>query len=213
MSILSFPQRTYLMAYDLDGSKLYDRTRAAFLVHAAALTELILRGLVRDDGGHPQVVTGPPSGDLVLDELLSEMAVHRRSWKSWLRHHCKQSRACTEAALDETGAITITGRRLGGRCIVTVSDTTAVKVLQAEVTAVLSGDLPTVEVSPADAALAVLAVTGGVRPVLPPRASRRGNGHVRELAARLDTAAHPLGQLIPSLRMTMVAAQGGMGGS
>jgi hypothetical protein len=47
--------------------------------------------------------------------------------------------------------------------------------------------------------------------VLRTRTSRRG--HIAELAARLDTAASPLGQRIRGLRMVMIAAQGGMGGS
>jgi len=209
----ALPYRAYLMAYDLDGNRLYDRTRTAFIVHAAALTELAVRGLLGDDNGFPRIVSTQSAQDAVLDALLGEVAAHHRSWKSWLRHHYKQTLSRVEGELESAGAITITGRRLGGRQLVAVPDTTVVKVLQGEVTAVLAGEPPAVAVNARDAALALLAVTAAVRHVLPPRQSRRGNGHVGELAAQLDMVASPLGQVIPGLRMTMIAAQGGMGGS
>jgi hypothetical protein len=207
----SLPYRTYLMACDTDGGKLYDRTRTAFLVHAAALTELALRGLAIDDHGFARVVRAGPTGDVVLDGLLTEMTAHRRSWKAWLRHHYKQTLAITEHELAVAETITLAGRRFGGRRTVTVSDTAAVKTLQAEVASVLAGEPAASAASPDLAALGLLAAAGVVRPVLRTRTSR--GGHIAELAARLDTAASPLGQRIRGLRMVMIAAQGGMGGS
>ncbi|HEY1919514.1 MAG TPA: hypothetical protein VGH27_28420 [Streptosporangiaceae bacterium] len=47
---------------------------------------------------------------------------------------------------------------------------------------------------------------------MPRRPEPRG-GYIGELAARLDTAASPLGRRVRGLRMVMIAAQGGMGGS
>jgi hypothetical protein len=39
----ALPYRMYLLCYDLDRRRLFDRTRAAFLTRAAVLTELALR--------------------------------------------------------------------------------------------------------------------------------------------------------------------------
>jgi hypothetical protein len=126
--------------------------------------------LATDDHGFARIVRAEPTGDVVLDGLLTEMTVHRRSWKAWLRHH-----------------------------------------LQAEVASVLAGEPAASAADPGLAALGLLAAAGVVRPVLRTRTSR--GGHIAELAARLDTAASPLGQRIRGLRMVMIAAQGGMGGS
>jgi Golgi phosphoprotein 3 (GPP34) len=218
MTTQSLPYRTYLMACDTDASKLYDRTRTAFLVNAAALTELVLSDLAADDHGFARVTGTEPAGDPVLDGLLTEMAAHRRSWKAWLRHHYRQTLDITEHELAAAGTIRLASRRLGGRRTVTVADTAAVKTLQAQVAAVLAGE-PTAGVAdPGLAALGLLAATGAVRPVLRARSPRGGpvrsrGGYIGELATRLDTAASPLGQRIRGLRMVMVAAQGGMGGS
>ena len=45
------PNWLHLLAYDLDKEDLYDRTRTAFLMRAAVLTELALQGkLVEVEG-------------------------------------------------------------------------------------------------------------------------------------------------------------------
>jgi hypothetical protein len=217
----SLPYLTYLMSYDTGHGRLYDRTRTAFLVNAATLTELAIGGQVGDDRGSPRVLSAQPTGDAVLDDLLTRVAAHRRSWKSWLRHHYRQTLALVETELESAGVITVTRQRFGRRQI-TVLDPAVVVGLQSRVRDVMSTGHPG---GPADtgdhgdtggardAALGLLAVTGAVRPVRPTRGGRPGEGHARELAARLDAVASPLGRVIPSLRMTMVAAQGGMGGS
>jgi hypothetical protein len=40
----ALPYQVYLLAYDLDKHRLFDRTRTAFLTRAAVLIELALRG-------------------------------------------------------------------------------------------------------------------------------------------------------------------------
>jgi Golgi phosphoprotein 3 (GPP34) len=216
----SLPYLTYLMSYDTGRGRLYDRTRAAFLVNAATLTELAIGGQVGDDHGSPRVLSAEPTGDAVLDDLLTRVTAHRRSWKSWLRHHYRQTLALVETELESAGVITVTRQRFGRRQVA-VLDPAVVVALQSRVRDVMStghpgrhGDTGSGESGGArDAALGLLAVAGAVRPVRPARGDEPGKGHVRELAARLDAVASPLGRVIPSLRMTMVAAQGGMGGS
>jgi Golgi phosphoprotein 3 (GPP34) len=213
-SLDALPYQTYLMAYDTGRGKLYDRTRTAFLVNAAVLTELAIRGLVGDDHGAPRVLSAQPTGDAVLDDLLTRITAKRRTWKSWLRHRYHPTLALTERELAAAGVLTVTDRRFGRR-EVTVLDPAQVKALQDEVAAVLSNGRPVTADGAAvrGVALGLLAVTGAVRPVRLARGPGRGGGHVDELAASLDATASPMGRIIPSLRMTMVAAQGGMGGS
>lgn len=216
-SLNALPYRTYLMAYDTGRGKLYDRTRTAFLVNAAVLTELAIRGLIGDDHGAPRALSREPTGDAVLDDLLTRIAAQRRSWKSWLRHRYRPTLALTERELETAGVLTVTVRPLRPRRV-TVLDPAPVKVLQDEVRTMLSTGCPSGAADEAarKAALGLLAVTGAVRPVRPaigPGRLAGGRGHVRDLSASLDTVASPMGRIIPGLRMTMVAAQGGMGGS
>ncbi|HET6706535.1 GPP34 family phosphoprotein [Amycolatopsis sp.] len=89
MNELSLPARAYLRACDTGRDRLPDRERAALLVHAAALTDLVLRGRTTDDGGRP-VVAG--AGHLVLDDLPAELAADpHRSRRTRVRRGTLQS--------------------------------------------------------------------------------------------------------------------------
>ncbi len=95
----------------------------------------------------------------------------------------------------------------------TVTDPALPAALRARVLTALHGDGPVRDLPVADAALLALAAAGGIRSVV----SRRDHTTFR---ARIDACTGALAALAPGLEkavrtlpMTMIAAQGGMGGS
>ena len=209
----SLHHRMYLLAHDEKARGPYDRSRTGLLVRAAVLVELVLRGRLVETGGGSVAVAGTGStGDPVLDGVLREAPRH--SWKQLVRRHSGRTLTAVEDRLAELGLLTVESSRLrlGGRRV-TVSDRATPRAVRDRVSAVLHGDAPVHEVPVADAALAALAAAGKDRSVL----SRQD---ARELRARIDACTGRLGDLAPGLEkavrglsMTMIAAQGGMGGS
>jgi hypothetical protein len=207
--------RVYLLAYDLDKEDLYDRTRTAFLTRAGVLAELALRGYVVEADGDVKITKNQATGDAVLDEALGQIAEHDRSWKSWLKHDYKQTLETTERVLAATGLLAVEEKKVLGlvpRTHVRVSDTGVVKELQAEAVEILHGTGPAGDVDPADAAVVSLAAAGLV-PSVPRKETREYSDRIDALTARLGEAVPGLDKAFSGIRMTMIAAQGGMGGS
>ncbi|MFG3206600.1 GPP34 family phosphoprotein [Streptomyces sp. NPDC048192] len=203
----------YLLAHDEAAEGPYDRSRTALLVRAAALTDLAMRGRLAEDRGTVSVSGTGPTGNPVLDRVLRD-AVGGHSWKHLLRHHRKQTLTDVEDRLAAAGLLTVKEprTRFGTRRL-RVTDPAVTTALRARVSAVLRGDGPVRELPAADAALLALAAAGGVRTVV----SRRDQKVFR---SRIDTCTGSLAVLAPGLEhavrtlpTTMIAAQGGMGGS
>ncbi|MFJ7150143.1 GPP34 family phosphoprotein [Streptomyces sp. NPDC100445] len=207
--------RTYLMAYDTGTGGLYDRTRTAFLLRAAVLAELAIRGNLVDSGGDALVATPGPTGDPVLDLTLDHVATARRGWHSWIRHDRGETLRTVEDRLLDQGVLTVDESSSLGRSrrTVRVADTSAVTALRTTVTGLLHGTRAAELIAPADATLVALAAAGGVRPVLSRSDARAHKDRVAELTGRLTAVAPGLGKAVGGLGMTLVAAQGGMGGS
>jgi hypothetical protein len=208
--------RVYLQAYDLISQDLYDRTRTAFLVRAGVLFELARRGRLIEAGGNVQVVSAEPTGDLALDEALRQIAGHDRSWKAWLRRDYKQTLQAVEAQMQTIGLLVIEESKLLGlvsRTRVTVTDPAVVEELQQQARTILRGSQPASEIDPADAAVVALAAAGRVPAVVSRKASREGKDLIDALTGRVGTLAPGLEAAFRGIRMTMTAAQGGMGGS
>ncbi|MEU6660077.1 GPP34 family phosphoprotein [Streptomyces sp. NPDC046821] len=207
--------RMYLTAYDTAAHDLYDRTRTGFLLRAAVLAELAIRGNVVESDGNVSAARPGPTGDPVLDLALGHIAQDRRGWKSWIRHDRKETLHAVEDRLVAQGVLDVAERtKPFGRTrrVVTVRDASAVTSLQATATGFLHGTGPVEQIDPADAALVALAAAGSIRSVVS-RADAHARKHrIEELTARLDTLAPGLGKAIGGLGVTMVAAQGGMGG-
>ncbi|MER5343960.1 GOLPH3/VPS74 family protein [Streptomyces mirabilis] len=204
----------YLLAYDDAAEGPYDRSRTELLVRTAALVDLALRGRLEEDGGGTVTVSGAqPTGDPVLDGVLRDAAAGR-GWKRLVRHHRKQTLTQVEDRLAAAGLLTVKAprTRLGTRRL-TVTDHAVRAALRARVSAALHGDGPVRELPAADAALLALAAAGRIRSVV----SRQDHKTFR---ARIDACTGHLGALAPGLEKavralptTMIAAQGGMGGS
>ncbi|RVU22241.1 GPP34 family phosphoprotein [Streptomyces antnestii] len=207
--------RMYLTAYDTSAHDLYDRTRTGFLLRAAVLAELAIRGHLAESGGDVTVATPGPTGDPVLDLTLDRVAGDRRGWKSWIKHDRKETLLAVEDRLAAQGVLAVEDKKSFGRTrrAVTVRDASAVTSLQATAAGLLHGAEPAARIAPADAALVALAVAGGIRSVVSRAEAHARKHRVEELTARLDAVAPGLGKAIGGLGMTMVAAQGGMGGA
>lgn len=79
--------------------------------------------------------------------------------------------------------------------------------------AALHGDSPVREVPAADAVLLALAAAGGVRSVVSRQDQKTFRARIDACTGSLAALAPGLEKAVRALPMTMIAAQGGMGGS
>ncbi|MFJ8031810.1 hypothetical protein [Streptomyces sp. NPDC096032] len=89
----------------------------------------------------------------------------------------------------------------------------AVYLLTVVLAAALHGDGPVQDIPLADAALLALAAAGGVRSVVSRRDRKTFRARIDAGTARLAALAPGLEKTVRALPTTMIAAQGGMGGS
>ncbi|MFF7586246.1 GPP34 family phosphoprotein [Kitasatospora purpeofusca] len=207
----------YLLAFDTRSQSLQDRTRTGFLVRAAALAELAHRGAVTEDGaGHVRVVSADPTGDGVLDALLAEAGSTSRGWKSWIRRDREDTLEAVEQRLAVLGVVTVADRDPHGRVVphrpVSMDDPREALDLQARVAELVRGSTPPAEAPFRDAVLAALAAHGHLRLVLTRHDRKAHADRVSALTDRLATTAPGLARAVSGLNLTMIAAQGGMGG-
>lgn len=208
--------RVYLSAYDLGKEDLYDRPRTAFLTRAGVLTELAHHGYVADADGVVRVANAESTGDPALDEALHQIAEHDRSWKSWLRHDYKQTLETIELQLQTMNLISVNRKKVLGlvsRTHVTVPDRALVEQLQQSARTILRGSRPASEIDPADAAVVALAAAGLVPAVVSRRDSHVYRERIEALTNRAGAVAPGLETAFQGIRTTIVAAQGGIGGS
>ncbi|MFR0355894.1 GOLPH3/VPS74 family protein [Streptomyces sediminimaris] len=207
------PSLMYLLAHDDAAEGPYDRPRTRLLLRAATLIDLALRGRLREIDGTVTVSGTGPTGNPVLDGMLRD-ATAGHGWKHLVRTHRRRTLAEVEDRLAAAGVLTVKEPRTPfGTRRPTVTDRTVTAALHARVSAALHGDGPVRDLPASDAALLALAAAGGV----PPVASRQDRKTYR---ARIDACTASLAALAPGLEKavrdlptTMIAAQGGMGGS
>ncbi|EMD22765.1 GOLPH3/VPS74 family protein [Amycolatopsis azurea] len=214
MTELSLPAKAYLLACDVGKNKLRDRQRAGLMIRGAALTDLVLRGRVADDDGKVAVSGAGPTGDLVLDEMLAEIAGESpRKWKWWVRKDARGTLEALESQLDTAGVIDMkTGRLLGlfpSRNPI-VRDTATVERLRASVDQALRGPSP---VSDEDAALTALVAAVELRGVVSGKDRRQYKDRIEELAERGGDAVPALRKLFRELRAVRASAVSSSGGS
>ncbi|MFJ8622278.1 GPP34 family phosphoprotein [Kitasatospora sp. NPDC093550] len=208
---------TYLLAFDTGAGALQDRTRAGYLVRAAALAELAHRGAVEEDGaGRVRVVSGAATADPVLDELLAELGGAARSWKVWIRRGRDVTLEAVEERLAVLGVVTVADRDPYGPVVphrpVTMVDPREALDLQVRVAELVRGATPVTRAPFADAVLAALAAHGHLRLVLSRDDRRAHADRISALTHRLADQAPGLAKAVGGLNLTMIAAQGGLGG-
>ncbi|WP_414937185.1 GOLPH3/VPS74 family protein [Amycolatopsis sp. cmx-11-51] len=206
--------KAYLLACDVGKGKLRDRHRASLLVSGAAMTDLALRGRVADADGRVTVSGAGPTGDLVLDELLAEIAGERpRKWKWWVRKDARGILEAVESQLDTAGVIEMkTGRTLGlfpSRHPI-VRDPAVVDRLRVLVDQALRGSSP---VSDVDAALTTLVAAVELRDVIPGKDRRRYKERIEELTEQGGDAVPALRKLFKEMRAVQASVASSPGGS
>ncbi|MFF7754456.1 GPP34 family phosphoprotein [Streptomyces sp. NPDC007971] len=203
----------YLLAHDDAAEGPYDRSRTELLVRAAALVDLALRGRLGEDGGTVIVSGTEPTGDPVLDGILRDAAAGP-GWKDLVRRHRRRTLTEVEDRLAAAGLLTVKAprTRFGTRRL-TVTDRAVPAALRARVSAALHGDSPVREVPAADAVLLALAAAGGVRSVVSRQDQKTFRARIDACTGSLAALAPGLEKAVRALPMTMIAAQGGMGGS
>ncbi|MFI0820799.1 GPP34 family phosphoprotein [Streptomyces sp. NPDC021098] len=203
----------YLLAHDDAAEGPYDRSRTELLVRAAALVDLASRGRLGEDGGTVTVSGTEPTGDPVLDGVLRD-ATAGHGWKHLVRRHRKRTLMEVEDRLIAAGLLAVKAprTRFGTRRL-TVTDRAVPAALRARVSAALHGDGPVREIPAADAVLLALAAAGGIRSVLSRQDQKTFRVRIDACAGRLAALAPGLEKAVRALPVTMVAAQGGMGGS
>lgn len=216
MTELSLPAKAYLLACDVAKERLRDRRRAGLLVRGAALTDLVLRERVADADGRVGATGAGPTGDLVLDEMLAEIAGESpRKWKWWVRRDARGTLEALESQLDAAGVIELkTGRTLGlfpSRQPI-VRDPGVVDRLRALVDDALRGQTPVSDVDAADAALTALAAAVELRDVIPGRDRRRYKERIELLTERCGDAVPALRKLIREMHAAQAAVASSHGG-
>ncbi|MER7581723.1 GPP34 family phosphoprotein [Kitasatospora sp. NPDC097691] len=210
----TLPEKLYLLAYDPGRERITATDRLDLVMRAAALAELLRRGLIREDGRYPAAVAGGPTDGLdpltaaLLEQIRQE---RRRSWQSWVgRNRGPTARAArvVRDGLAAAGRIRVEQHRLLGLfpCArVTLPEPRLRKSLVMSVGSALNG--PFSRVDPADAALVVLADAAQLGSALTWRQRR-------EFRTRIDKLAPAAGPVPRALRRAVNAsrADGAAGG-
>ncbi|MDN0198628.1 GPP34 family phosphoprotein [Streptomyces sp. S.PNR 29] len=159
---LSLPARLHLLAWDAARPE-----GAGPLVRSGALTELAQRGLLVDeDGIATPVDLDSRTGDPVLDgllELVRESLPHR--WRTWVTLRARTTLAAVREQLVAEGYLGAERKRVLGvfpSVEYVLERGAAVDALRKEARSLLDGAVPVGEVAERDAALAALAVAGGL---------------------------------------------------
>ncbi|MEV7599085.1 GPP34 family phosphoprotein [Kitasatospora sp. NPDC089797] len=203
---VNLPEKLYLLACDPERGRPTRATDLDLALRAAALTELLRRGLIRDDGRHPAPVDAVADGlDPLSAALLEQIRQgRRRTWRSWIGRQRGSVRVVRDG-LAAAGRIRVEEHRLLGLfpvARVTLREPRVRKALAAGVESALTG--PFSRVDPADAALVALVDAARLGSVL---AWRRR----REHRARIDKLAPAAGPVPRALRRAITArhADGG----
>jgi Golgi phosphoprotein 3 (GPP34) len=196
----SLPGQLYLLAYDQRRERLTARTQLGYLMRAAALTDLRLRGHIADEGRKVRVTSPGGVADPVLGGVLRELAESRpRSWTRWVRRGARRTRLAVRDQLATGGWIRVEPRRLLGifpTTRITIRDPLVIQRL----TDRLGTALRSADTDPTAAALVALAAAGELRTVLPRAKAREYKQRIAELSERAGPAVPALRRVIQQLR-------------
>ncbi|GAB2703175.1 GOLPH3/VPS74 family protein [Kitasatospora kifunensis] len=180
----TLPGKLYLLAYPPDAERQRNRTPLSLLLRAAALTDLLQRGLLADQDGRPQPDRPAPSRlDPVLRTVLDQIAESKpHGWEYWVR---RNDRAITHAVRDrlsEEGYLDLREYRVLGLFPALrplPRDQSVRQRLGAEIEAAFTG--PAQQVEPWRAAAIALAAPAELRTVLTRQRQRAEQARIAEL--------------------------------
>ncbi|NKY53268.1 GOLPH3/VPS74 family protein [Nocardia vermiculata] len=197
----SLPAKAYLLAYRTDRRRVRDRHLLGYLVRAAALADLLLRGHIVDVGGAARVTgAGGATGDPVLDDTLTMIRASRpRQWRHWIRKGHLEALRLVQAQLVDAGVLVPEpGRAMGVLPVhrTVVRNRTHRLSLCSAVDGALRVPGDTAAIAPADAVLTALIAAAKLHHVV----SREARHHHR---SRLDTLASSALPVVRALQVTV----------
>jgi hypothetical protein len=199
----TLPERLYLLAYDARRRRLTASAQLGYVLRAAALADLQLRGLLADEAGRVRA-TGQQAAEALLGPVLEQVARSRpRGWAHWVRAGQRPLQRAVRARLEAGGWIRVEPRRVLGvfpAARVTVTDRRVLEELGGIVARTLAGDQPVAAVDPADAALVALAAAGELPTAIPRRRRRQHRRRIAQLSERTGPAVPALRRVLQQLR-------------
>ncbi|WP_432845491.1 GPP34 family phosphoprotein [Amycolatopsis sp. CA-161197] len=196
---LSLAAQAYLLACDPDTGRIRRRSRAALLVRASATTDLLLRGQLRTTGGRVSAAGSGPTGDLLLDDLLTDLiAAGPTRWRRLLRHDSTDTLRSLELQLAAAGLLQPHVTPLLRRKVLRLDGRSPAEAVRATVDRALHAPLS--EVDTRAAALTSLAAAAQVG------FTRRSTRHHAARLAALDQTAGPAAPALRALLRTRRAA-------
>lgn len=212
----NLPEKLYLLAYDPGRERTTQHSSLNLLLQAAALTELLRRGLLCEDGRKAVARVRAGAVEDGLDpysaRLLEQIRGSRpHSWSSWIGRARSTGRdqpiRRVRDGLADSGRLVLRSHRVAGlfpATLVTLPDPRVREALTASVTGALKGPLSRVD--PADAALTALVAAGKLRTVLSARQRREYRGRIGKLAPAAGPVPRALGTAL-AWRMAGHAAE------
>jgi Golgi phosphoprotein 3 (GPP34) len=206
----TLPARLYLLAYRPERGRMTQSGDLGLMLRAAALTDLLQRGLLRDDRG--AAVPGDPKPtrleDPLLTAVLERIADSRpRTWEHWVKVDSHTASRTVRERLAEDGTLELEQHRVLG-LFPTLRpvpvDPEVRERLLAGFSAALTDPLPQVE--PWQAALVALADAGRLRHLLSDRQRRGQRARIRELTALTGPVPRAL---LRAIRARQAAQSGG----
>ncbi|WP_434587375.1 GOLPH3/VPS74 family protein [Streptomyces sp. A5-4] len=212
----TLPQRLYLLCCTVGKGKfaLTNLQGRGQLLRAAALTELVLAGLLSSEGGKVARRAAEPPGDPFLAEVWRDLPDTPKIWLKFLHNkaHTAEKPVCEQLAA--TGDITVQReKRLGMLASdrVTVSDPQQVLALQARVrNAVLRAPDPAA-IPMDEVTMAVFAAEVEVTSVFTGRERRAHKQALDALAAHYDGVVPGLRKALRDSYLSSRAVGGGWG--
>ncbi|MBD0690472.1 GOLPH3/VPS74 family protein [Streptomyces sp. CBMA123] len=218
---VNLPEKLYLLAYEPRRGRTTQHSSLNLLLQAGALTELLRRGLLYEEGRKAvaRVRTGAAEDGLdpYSARLLGQIRAGRpHSWSSWVGRAKSTGRdqpiRWVRDGLADSGLVTLRPHRVAGLfpvTLVTLDDPGVREALAASVTGALKGPLSRVD--PADAALTALVAAGKLRSVLSSRQRREHRGRIGKLAPAAGPVPRALGMAL-AWRMAGHAAEAAAAG-
>lgn len=208
--------KLYLLACDVDRHRLTQGRELGFLLRAAVLADLSLRGCISDDDGTAKASATRRTGDPVLDGVLQEISEGRqRSWRALVRREARSTHVVVQEQLVSSGVIRLETRRVLGvfpRQRVTVADPTHVATLRAVVRDAVRGGAPVSSVPVEHAALVALACAGELRSAVSRRDEKDHADRIEAFTERGSRAVPALKRVLRQVRAARAAAMTSGGG-
>lgn len=209
----SLTGQLYVFAYASGHTLRIARTERDYLLRAAVVADLQLRGRLVDHAGRVQVSSREPVGEPVLDAVLAEITESKpRPWRRWVQRNHRAFRRTVQNRLVTLGLITVQSRRILGVVTLTrvsLREPAMLTGLVRRVQDALTSAQPVSDVDAHDAALVALAATAGLTTVLPRQLRRAHKQRIAEMAERTGPVVAALHKAIRVNRAAAHAVAGG----